>query len=61
LLSKVLPKVYGDKLTAAGDPDAPLYQKAIPEIDEVSEPELLLERFVQPVTARARRTSREDK
>ena len=32
LLSKMMPKVYGDKMTLAGDPEAPLSQSATPEV-----------------------------
>ncbi len=50
LMSKLAPKRYGDKLTLAGDPVAPLlHERQLDEvISSLSEPELAaLERFAQ--------------
>jgi hypothetical protein len=52
MLHKVLPKVYGDKLTVPGDPNAPPFKQAIDEINQMSEPELAaLKRFTEAVIA----------
>jgi hypothetical protein len=51
-MSKTAAASYGDKLTLAGDPDAPLFRQAVKEINQMSEPELgALERFAQSVMA----------
>ena len=54
LMSKSAPQIYGDKLTLAGEPNAPLrHVLSIEEsISRLSEPELLaLERFTDAVIA----------
>jgi hypothetical protein len=46
LLSKVLPRVYGDKLTVGGDPKAPIHHVVALDLTALSGPELdALERF----------------
>jgi hypothetical protein len=53
LMSKSAPQLYGDKVTLAGDPNAPLRHVELEEvIQSLSEPELLaLERFTDAVIA----------
>lgn len=46
LLSKVLPRVYGDKLTVGGDPKAPIHHVVALDLTALSDAELdALERF----------------
>jgi hypothetical protein len=47
LLSKILPRVYGDKLTVGGDPKAPIHHVVALDLSALSDAELdALERFV---------------
>jgi hypothetical protein len=49
LLSKVLPRIYGDKVTVAGDPNAPIHHLVgVVDLDALSDAELdALEAFTQ--------------